>query len=190
MRSRSEGPVSLENQRRWSSAADDGCSHFLVRSPWTQRKSIWSSNTRSWYTVGRIVLVEEFMKIFNLMRAHGEWVVHLREALYGDGAPSLLMAADDEACQLGQWLRDLEGEFRDLPEYESVKATHAHFHRRAAYCMDLIDAGRRRDALAETEDEGELRRLSRMLVQAIQQLRRVMPAGAEAEPNGQDKWLD
>lgn len=43
------------------------------------------------------------MDLLPLLRAHAERVAHLREVLYGDGVVNEVMAADDEACQLGQW---------------------------------------------------------------------------------------
>ena len=121
------------------------------------------------------------MDLSSLLRAHAEWVARLREALYCDGALDDSMAADDEACQLGQWLKDMEPRYADLPEYRAAKEVHVGFHRRAAHCLELINVGRRNDALAETQDEGELRRLSRLLVKALQQLNRAVSGGEERQ---------
>jgi hypothetical protein len=124
---------------------------------------------------------EQVMDLSFLLRAHAEWVARLREALYGDGALNDLMAADHEACQLGQWLKDMEPRYEDLPEYRAAKEIHKGFHRCAAHCLELINVGRRNDALAETEDEGELRHLSRRLVKELQQLNRAVSGGEERQ---------
>ena len=74
------------------------------------------------------------MDLLPLLRAHAEWVAHLREALYGDGVVNEVMAPDDEACQLGQWLRDAERAYLALPEYQAAKDMHRAFDRCAALC--------------------------------------------------------
>jgi hypothetical protein len=130
------------------------------------------------------------MELFSLLHAHAEWVSRLREALYGDGVLNEVMAADDEACQLGQWLKDMEPRYAHLPEYWAAKAVHAGFHHRAAHCMDLIDAGRRIDALVETQDGGELRRLSRLLVKALQRLDQAAASPRDQGRRGIDGQTD
>jgi hypothetical protein len=109
-----------------------------------------------------------------LLRAHGDWVTRLREALYGDEGLTSRMAANDEACALGQWLKEREPRFGGLREYGSAQEAHRQFHRRAAYCMQLIHAGRRSEAIADTRNGGELRRLSTLLVKALNQFNRAV----------------
>ena len=48
-------------------------------------------------------------------------VVRVREALDGGGDVNEVMAADDEACQLGQWLKEAERAYAALPEYQAAK---------------------------------------------------------------------
>ncbi|MCU0838648.1 MAG: CZB domain-containing protein [Rhodospirillales bacterium] len=121
------------------------------------------------------------MTLLSLLRAHGEWVTQLRESLYGDGEMTEASAGDDQSCALGQWLGGLAVRYREMPEFRSCAEIHARFHRRAAYCLWLIETGRRTEALAETHDSGELRRLSRALVQSLQLLNRALPKHAHRD---------
>jgi hypothetical protein len=109
-----------------------------------------------------------------LLRAHGEWVVRLREALYGEEGLTSRMAANEEACPLGQWLKERESRFGEFREYQAAREVHRQFHRRASYCLQLLHAGRRSEAIAETHDGGELRRLSTLVVKALAQFSQVL----------------
>lgn len=112
------------------------------------------------------------MDFWSPIRAHAEWIALLREALYDRGTLTVREAADHEGCELGRWLRDNERELGHLDEFRAAKAEHARFHRRAAHCLRLAESGNRTEAIAETEQGGELRRLSRQLVAAFQRLKR------------------
>ena len=61
------------------------------------------------------------MELLPLLRAHAECVARLREALYGGGVVNEVMAADDEACEPGQWLKEAERAYAALPEYQAAK---------------------------------------------------------------------
>jgi S-methylmethionine-dependent homocysteine/selenocysteine methylase len=112
------------------------------------------------------------MELWSPIRAHAEWIVLLRESLYGHGPLTPAMASDEELCELGQWLTDREPFHGHLVEYQVVKQVHHEFHRRAAYCLQLANTGRRADAIAEAGENSELRRLSRQLVKTLQRLKR------------------
>lgn len=122
------------------------------------------------------------MNLSSMLRAHAEWVAHLRETLYGDGVFNRTLVADDEACELGRWLKRIEPRCAGSAEYLAARQAHAGFHRRAAHCMELIGTGRRNDALAETGKTGELRRLSRELVKTLQDLDRAVSAERQTGP--------
>lgn len=126
------------------------------------------------------------MNLSSLLRLHAEWVSHLREALYGDGALNQPTAADHEACPLGQWLKQQQAQYGAMREYRAVTDAHARFHHRAAYCLTLIDTGRRNDALAETQDAGELRRLSRLLIRTLRHFSETV----SAQTHGRCRLLD
>jgi hypothetical protein len=124
------------------------------------------------------------MDFTKAMLAHAEWLTLLREALYGDGVLKAPMAANPGECRLGKFMKAQEPRFVSLPEYRAVLEAHSRFHCRAAYCLELMNAGRRREALAEIDGEGEMRRLSRLLVTALQRLKK---AASEAERRSADR---
>jgi hypothetical protein len=94
----------------------------------------------------------------------------LRETLYGHGPLTAGMAIADTQCELGQWLQRREEAYGHLSAFQELKQIHSRFHRRAAYCLQLAAAGRRGEAIAETDERGELRRLSRLLVSSFHTL--------------------
>lgn len=110
------------------------------------------------------------MDVGRPLRAHAAWVAHLRETLYGHGPLTAGMAIADDQCELGQWLQRREEAYGHLSAFKELKHIHTGFHRRAAYCLQLAAAGRRGEAIAETEERGELRRLSRLLVASFHTL--------------------
>ena len=112
------------------------------------------------------------MELWSPIRAHAEWIVLLRESLYGHGPLTPAMASDEERCALGQWLKDRQPVYGHLPEYQLAEQVHHEFHRRASCCLYLAKSGRRAQALAEAGENSELRRLSRQLVKTLQRLKR------------------
>lgn len=112
------------------------------------------------------------MDVGRPLRAHAAWVAHLRETLYGHGPLTAGMAIADTQCELGQWLQRREEAYGHLGAFKELTQIHTDFHRHAAYCLQLAAAGRRREAIAETEERGELRRLSRLLVSTFHTLQR------------------
>ena len=125
------------------------------------------------------------MELWSPIRAHAEWIALLRESLYGHGPLTPAMASDEKLCELGQRLTDREPFYRHLIEYQMVEQIHHEFHRRAVYCLQLANTGRREQALAEAGENGELRRLSRQLVKMLQRLKRRV-ADIEAKDSIQD----
>jgi hypothetical protein len=121
------------------------------------------------------------MELWSPIRAHAEWIVLLRESLYGHGPLTPPMASDDDLCELGQWLGERAPLYGHLAEYRMAEQVHQAFHRRSTYCLQLATAGRRAEAIAETGENGELRRLSRQLVKTLQSLKRRV---AEIEAGG------
>lgn len=125
------------------------------------------------------------MELWSSIRAHAEWIVLLRESLYGHGPLTPPMAFDDALCDLGQWLGEREPLYGHLAEYRMAEEVHQAFHRRATYCLHLATTGRRAEAIADTGEKGELRRLSRELVKKLQSLKRRV---AEIEATGPE-WV-
>lgn len=97
-----------------------------------------------------------------------------RETLYGRAVLTSRLVADDTACEVGRWLLRHENSLGHLREYRVAKDVHVRFHGRAVLCLRLASSGHRLDALAEVDPDGELRRLSRLLILAFQDLKRAI----------------
>jgi len=114
------------------------------------------------------------MEVWTPLRAHAEWITLFRESLYVRAALPPPMIADEHACEVGRWLCWHKTTLGYLREYRSVKEAHQRFHHQAAYCFRLAALGYRLEALAQAETDGELRRLSRLLVTSFQDLNRAI----------------
>lgn len=112
------------------------------------------------------------MELGTPLRAHAEWIAHFRETLYDRAKFTARVVSDDGACAVGQWLSCHEETLGHLREYRAAKDSHEKFHHRAAHCLRLSSSGYRSEALAETDEGGELRRLSGLLVKNFQKLKR------------------
>lgn len=107
------------------------------------------------------------MDIRPLLRAHAEWVVHLREYIYGSGELDVRVILRDDECELGRWLYGEAARYHHLPEYETARLAHAAFHADAAQVVRLVQAGRRHEAGLEIGHGGRLRKRSAMMVRSF-----------------------
>lgn len=111
------------------------------------------------------------------LSVHAQVMAGLREHVYGARGAELGDIGAAELCPLGHWLAGMAAPLRRLPEYEAVRLAHALFHVRAALVVAMVRSGRLRDAAAQVETGGSLRRRSIALVRAIGALRRkIAPA--------------
>ncbi len=111
------------------------------------------------------------------LSVHAQVMAGLREHVYGARGAELGDIGEAELCPLGHWLAGIAAPLRRLPEYEAVRLAHALFHVRAALVVAMVRSGRLRDAAAQVETGGSLRRRSIALVRAIGALRRkIAPA--------------
>lgn len=110
------------------------------------------------------------MDIRPLLRAHAEWVVHLREYIYGSGDLDVRVIMRDDECDLGRWVYGEGACYHHLPEYETARLAHAAFHADAAQAVRLVQAGRRHEAGLEIGYGGRLRNRSAMMVRSFLRL--------------------
>lgn len=72
--------------------------------------------------------------------AHTRWKDKIKESIYtGTKLDAVLLAKDDQ-CDLGKWLQAAPAAERSLPEFETVKVKHTHFHKVAS--ETALQAGR------------------------------------------------
>lgn len=107
------------------------------------------------------------MDIRPLLWAHAEWVVHLREYVYGSGNLNACVILRDDECDLGKWIYGEAARYHHLPEYETARLAHAAFHADAAHAVQLVQAGRRHEAELEIGHGGRLRNCSAMMVRSF-----------------------
>lgn len=81
---------------------------------------------------------------FNLaIDAHVEWVAKLAYSIANsDKCGDLCNASDDRNCELGEWLYGDGQKFSRLPEYATLVAIHARFHREAGAIQRAASEGR------------------------------------------------
>lgn len=102
-----------------------------------------------------------------LLRAHAEWIVHLREYVYGLGTLDVQVIMRDDQCDLGRWIYGEATPYRHLPEYEAARQAHALFHAEAAQVVNLLEAGRRHEAALALDRGGRLRNRSAAMVRSF-----------------------
>lgn len=133
---------------------------------------------------------ESIIDIRPLLRAHAEWIIHLREYVYGTGSFDVRDTARDDLCDLGQWIYGEAARYRHLPEYEAARQAHAAFHAEAAQIVRLMQAGRRHEAALATDRGSRLRNQSAAMVRSVlwlsQRLKRTRPAVASADDAERD----
>lgn len=101
------------------------------------------------------------------INAHALWKAHLGTAITLGSAPFKVEdVGRDDRCKLGQWLHGLRGE-KNAPQFEEVRALHAHFHEEAAKVLDLALSGRADEARARVAPESEYATTSTRLVEAL-----------------------
>jgi hypothetical protein len=82
--------------------------------------------------------------------AHVRWRQRLEDYIRGAGPLGAGDAADDDRCELGQWLHG-EGQNRygHLELFEDLKSAHTQLHERVGNILGRVRAGQRDEALAE-----------------------------------------
>ncbi len=126
-----------------------------------------------------------------LLRAHAEWIIHLREYVYGSGSLDVRVTMRDDQCDLGRWIYGEAARYRHLPEYEAARQAHAVFHAEAAQVVQMMKAGRRHEAALATGHGGRLRNQSAAMVRSFIRLSQRLTSGSRAEmaksPNDADR---
>jgi hypothetical protein len=82
--------------------------------------------------------------------AHVRWRQRLEDYISGSGSLGAGDAADDDRCDLGQWLHG-EGQNRygHLALFEDLKTAHTQLHERVGTILGRLRAGQRDEALAD-----------------------------------------
>jgi methyl-accepting chemotaxis protein len=83
------------------------------------------------------------MDLDEAVKAHAAWKMRLQAYIrQPDKSIDAAEVARDDCCPLGQWLHgDGKGLISGLPEYETLIAEHARFHRAVGDAVKMADAG-------------------------------------------------
>lgn len=82
------------------------------------------------------------MNFDEAIKAHSAWKMKLSNYLRNpDGSLKASEIEQDNKCQLGQWIHGDGAKWSSLPEYATLKAEHARFHKAAADVVRKADSG-------------------------------------------------
>jgi len=102
------------------------------------------------------------------IRAHSDWKLKL--SAYLRSPNGTLKVADiqvDNMCALGKWIYSDGVKFKDMPEYQKLKAEHAMFHKAAADVVRKADSGQSTNEDTAIGGKSEFARSSTQVVMAI-----------------------
>lgn len=116
--------------------------------------------------------VQSAQDINAAVHAHMAWKRRIREVIDGSSTESLSPEnlAMDNQCVLGKWIYEQGAKvFGNEPEYQQLRAVHAHFHVCAAAALTQAQEGLRRQAL-ENIETGDMAAVSRDTVNCLTQM--------------------
>jgi methyl-accepting chemotaxis protein len=112
------------------------------------------------------------------VKAHAAWKMKLLDYIR-DPSKKLdpAVVGVDNRCPLGQWLHgDAKAKLGGVPEFETLVAEHARFHRAVGCAVEEVNAGKVLNDQAVLGWESEYAASSRSVVTAITTLKRKFPS--------------
>ena len=105
------------------------------------------------------------------IKAHSSWKINLlRYISEPDGSIKVNDVRSDKLCRLGAWLYESQEQFKDLPEFSEVIATHKKFHNCAANIVAKADSGEGQTEEVTFGHDSEYNDLSNALVKQLVRL--------------------
>lgn len=123
-----------------------------------------------------LVTVEKPFDFNSAISAHIDWKMKLSKYLERpDGSLDHKKVCLDNACVLGKWIYSDGQKFRHLNEnlFDSVRESHASFHKTAGHIIELINSGRIQEASIDLGPTGSYMEISKTTVELIQKLQAV-----------------
>ncbi len=112
------------------------------------------------------------MNFDEAIKAHSAWKMKLSNYLKNpDGSLKASEIEQDNKCQLGQWIYGDGAKFSALPEYSTLKAEHARFHKAAANVVRKADSGQDTSEDTALAGSSEFAKASAAVVTAIMKIR-------------------
>jgi hypothetical protein len=107
--------------------------------------------------------------------AHARWLVRLRTAILS--GTSEFQPSDvrpDDACDFGKWLYgSFPAQLKGTRSFEEIRAAHTRFHQRAAEILGLAVSGKKQEAAAAMDAQGEFMQLSGSLMLKLKALKKL-----------------
>jgi methyl-accepting chemotaxis protein len=105
------------------------------------------------------------------IQAHAAWKIKLAVYLKKpDGSLKPAEIGADSRCPLGQWLHGDATKYSSLPEYQTLIAEHARFHKAAANIAEQANGGRKLNSDEVLGGGSEFASSSLNVVKAIKNL--------------------
>lgn len=112
------------------------------------------------------------MNFDEAIKAHSAWKLKLSGYLRNpDGSLKAADIEQDNKCQLGQWIYGDGAKYSNIPEYATLKAEHARFHRAAAEVVRKADSGQDTSADTALGGASDFAKASQAVVAAIMKIR-------------------
>jgi methyl-accepting chemotaxis protein len=114
------------------------------------------------------------MNLDEAVQAHAGWKMKLSGYLrHPDHSINAADAGRDDRCPLGQWLHgEAKKTLSALPEYKTLIAEHARFHRAVGQAVQQADAGKNLEEERLLGPDSDFADSSRNIVLAIVQLKK------------------
>ena len=113
--------------------------------------------------------------------AHAQWKARLGRVLDGTETVDVATVRRDDVCPLGQWIHSAESRGGlSSAVHDHLRGAHATFHEVASRVAELAQSGRRDEARASLQLQGEFTRTSTWVVQILDRLRAGEPDAALA----------
>ena len=108
------------------------------------------------------------MDFDHAISAHSNWKGKLRAYLAKpDRSLSSSEIAQDNKCDLGKWIHGEGAAHANLPEFQTLRSEHAHFHKAAAEVVRKADAGQNMTEETALGSKSEFATASSNVVNAI-----------------------
>lgn len=129
--------------------------------------------------LGRVIKSNELngdFQIGDAINTHMQWKERLEKFIAGDPLEKFTStdACADNKCRLGKWIYKEGLQFERLPEYKTLKMTHAEFHKAAGEIVRATEQGEAQRAKQLLNDEQFFIRKTQATVSAIESLEREM----------------
>ena len=114
------------------------------------------------------------MNLDDAVKAHAAWKMKLSAYIrHPDKSINPAEACRDDHCPLGQWLHgEAKKTMSNLPEYQTLVAEHARFHKAVGNAVQLADAGKNPDEEHVLGWDSDFAESSRSIVTTIVQLKK------------------